>query len=197
MINIRQFEIALKLTWVRTYINGTPDWSEFACKYRIGRLLQTDVNYHNGLLNNVSNQFWRSVITGYTNFYLSVKNEILQKIEVTPLWGNPDIKVKFNTPMFRANIRYLQDLYRGNTRVSLKDLNIIAQTELPFTFYLSIWKNIPRQMKPYMETRIIDCNLIYPVNIHWLRKDKKGTKNIRLIMTKNSYRTNYRTGKMV
>ena len=39
-------------------------------------------------------------------------------------------------------------------------------------------------MKQYMETRIIDCNLIYPINIHWLRKDAKGTKSIRKIMTK-------------
>ena len=41
-------------------------------------------------------------------------------------------------------------------------------------------------MKQYMETRNTDYNVIYPTNIFWLLKDKKGTQNIREIMNKGT-----------
>ena len=41
-------------------------------------------------------------------------------------------------------------------------------------------------MKQFMETIHIDYNLIYPTNIFWLQKDKKGTQNIREIMNKGT-----------
>ena len=92
MINIRQFEKALKVTWLRMFISDTPDWSEFAYNCRIDRLLQTDINYHNTILQNVHNQFWRTVITVYTAFYSSIRKETPKQIELTSIWGNPDKK---------------------------------------------------------------------------------------------------------
>ena len=184
MINIRQFEKALKLTWIRTFKNETPDWSEFAYKCRINRLLQTDINYHNITLQKVHNQFWKSVTIGYTTFYSNIKKETPQQIELTPIWGNPDLQIEFDISLFRANVRFLQDLYSDNTRVSLNEFKNLTQTGLPFTYYLSLWKGIPRHMKEYMETRSIDYNLIYPTNISWFQRDKKGTQNIRKIMNK-------------
>ena len=105
MINIRQFEIALKLTWLRTFISDTPDWSEFAYRCKIDRLLQAEIHYHNTILKNTKNLFWKRVIIGYTKFFLSIKNETIQKTELTPIWGNPDIQVKFNVSLFKANVR--------------------------------------------------------------------------------------------
>ena len=143
MIDIRQFEKALKLTWLRTFVKETPDWIEFVYKYRIDRLLQTDKNYHNTIFQNTHNHFWRSVILGYTTFYTSIKNETSYQIELTPIWGNPVIRVEFNSALFRANVRFLQDLYRGNNRLTLKELIDLTQTTIPFTYYLSLWKSVP------------------------------------------------------
>ena len=118
---------------------------EFAYKYRIDRLLQSDTNYHNTILQNAHNQFWRRFILGYTTFYTSIKNETPYQIELTPIWGNPDIQIEFNSALFRANVRFLQDLYRGNNRLTLKELIYLAQTTLPSTYYLSLWKSVPRE----------------------------------------------------
>ena len=53
MLNIRDFEISLKLTWIRKLITGTQDWNEFAELYYINRLYQTDERYHEYLITKV------------------------------------------------------------------------------------------------------------------------------------------------
>ena len=59
MINIRKFEKALKLTWLRTFINETPDWSEFAYNCKIDKLLYTELEYQSKILIDTKNKFWK------------------------------------------------------------------------------------------------------------------------------------------
>ena len=61
MINIREFEMTLKLTWIRKLIKEDPDWSEFAEIYHIRRLCQSDENYQKEILEKTKNDFWSSV----------------------------------------------------------------------------------------------------------------------------------------
>ena len=69
MVNIRDFESSLKLTWIRRLISGTPDWTEFAEQYCINHLYQTDEIYHSKLLIKVKNKFWHSVIKAYSVWF--------------------------------------------------------------------------------------------------------------------------------
>ena len=186
MINLRQFEITLKLTWLRTFLKGTPDWSEFAYECHIDRLLQTGINYHNILSKRTKNQFWQSVINSYKTFHLNMEKVSTHDTELTPIWGNPHINAIFNISLFNANIRYLQDLYRGNTRLTLDELKNISGVKLPFTHFHSLWTSIPNGWKQYMESRKIYHNVVYPLNLMYILKDKKGTKSLRDIMNKSS-----------
>ena len=192
MINIRQYENALKITWIRTFIKDAPDWSEFAYQCQIDRLYQTETNYHNTLMARTKNQFWLSVIKGYNTFYLSIKKEIIKHPELTPLWGNPNIPTTFNVSLFMANIRYLQDLYQGNTRLTIKELEEVSGNKLPFTLYHSLWSAIPTPLKIYMKDKEVTYYLRYPESISVILRDQKGTTSIREIMNKGA--SNQSTG---
>ena len=90
MINIREFEKALKLTWIRKLINGSPDWSEFAYASKIDKLYQTDTIYHKIILESTENDFWHSIIRSYTYFYDKLKKVTRTDPAMTLLWGNPN-----------------------------------------------------------------------------------------------------------
>ena len=69
MINIKEFECTLKMTWIRRLIKEEPNWIEFAEHYKIDRLLYTKVYYHKTILNNCTNSFWISVINAFSSVY--------------------------------------------------------------------------------------------------------------------------------
>ena len=39
---------------------------------------------------------------------------------MTPLWGNPEILLDFNSQLFNANIRHPEDLFKYNTKMHSK-----------------------------------------------------------------------------
>ena len=73
MVNIRDFESSLKLTWIRRLISGSPDWTEFAEQYCINHLYRTDEIYHNELLTKVKNKFWISVIRAFSVWFKKIE----------------------------------------------------------------------------------------------------------------------------
>ena len=145
MINIREFEKALKLTWIRKLINGSPDWSEFAYASKIDKVYQTDIIYHKIILESTENDFRRSIIRSYTYFYNKLKKVTRTDPTMTLLWGNPNISIAFNNQLFNANIRYLEDLYIKQTRCTHKDIELKLNRKIPFLLYMAIWKKHSKQ----------------------------------------------------
>ena len=46
MLDINEFDMGLKLTWIRKMEKENPDWLSFAKSYKIDRLTLTDERYH-------------------------------------------------------------------------------------------------------------------------------------------------------
>ena len=69
MINLQEFDMSLKLTWLRKLIIRTNEWDKFALHYKIDRLLWTGTNYHNSLKNSTLNPFWNSVRESFAKWY--------------------------------------------------------------------------------------------------------------------------------
>ena len=189
MLNIREFEMALKLTWIRKLIKDTPEWGEFAELFQINLLYQTDETFHQKILIKTRNEFWKSVIYAYTNWYKCLKRNHVVSADLTPLWGNPDIKLPFNAKMYTANIRYLNDLYKdGNVRLTMNELELKLGSKLSFLDYITIWKSIPKQLKDEMHSKHISYIVTIPQNVYYLIKNNKGTKNLRKIFKSDTYR---------
>ena len=89
MLNIKEFDGSLKITWLRRFLNDTPEWEEFANHYKVNRLLLSETNYRNVIKNKISNPFWKDVATAYQNWYVSFKVISPIPIPQIPIWGNP------------------------------------------------------------------------------------------------------------
>ena len=122
------------------------------------------------------------------HFFTVLKNENGQEIELTPIWGNIEIPISMSNSLFNANIRYLQDSYRGNDRIKQNELEQIVGKSIPFTIYLALWTAIPVRFKQFMENKVMDQHLRIPLNIVYLKKDKKGTRCFRELMNKGTHK---------
>ena len=179
MINLKEFDMSLKLTWLRKLLTQNPDWLEFALNYKIDKIIWTGTNYHESL-KNVHNPFWNSVKLAFTAWYrvLNLNEQI--DIEHQPIWGNNRIQMPLNHDLYNNNILFVKDLFteQGLPRTKESLEHSIGKNIMFLTFH-AICRSIPRQWKDHMlsETRI--SNLILPPLITLLTMDKKGTKNIR------------------
>ena len=186
MMNIRDFEYSLKLTWIRRLITGNPVWTEFAEKYCINHLYQTDENYHHNLLSTVKNKFWHSVIKAYSVWFKKLKHITNFSADNVKIWGNPEIKLQFNIKIYNGNIRYISDLYNCDwIRLSQQDIEIKVGTKITFIEYHALYKSIPGYIKDEFRNKSKSDNMSCPIEIHYLTKDKKGTRYLREIFTKN------------
>ena len=75
MLDINEFDMGLKLTWIRKKEKENPDWLSFAKSYTIDRLTLTDERYHEVLYKKNTNPFWKCVITSYTRWYSNAKKQ--------------------------------------------------------------------------------------------------------------------------
>ena len=132
MLNIRDFEKSLK----RKLLTTTTEWEEFALYYKVDRLLYTDTNYHNTIVNSTTNPFWKDVASAYREWYSKFKKVTILSTAYAPIWGNPELNIPFNYTLFRNKILYLQDMFDENgIPYTQEALEHIIGTKVYFTQY--------------------------------------------------------------
>ena len=72
MIDMVDFDLSLKITWLHKLHFSHEEWEEFALSNNIDRLIWTSERYHIHLLSNVTNPFWISVVLAYKAWYQSL-----------------------------------------------------------------------------------------------------------------------------
>ena len=187
MINIREFEMALKFTWIRKLIKGDPDWSEFADNYHIKRLCQTDENYHKELLKKKKKTLLGQCCSGLYIMAQKLKLCTERSASHLHLWGNPEINVPFNVKIYNGNIRYAIDLYKnGNERLTQEEIEVRIGTQITFIDYHALYTSIPKYIRNDLSNLSNNYNVNIPTAIQWLIKDQKSTKCIWEIFLKSS-----------
>ena len=184
MLNTKDFDTSLKITWFRKILRSNPDWLEFAEKYKIDRLVLTDEQYHKEIVNNIDNPFWKNVAQAFIRWYRILKQHIPIKIEDKPIWGNPKLNIPFNIKWFRYHIVYIEDMFtiEGN-KLQIDTMKQTFGNNIMFTECMAFWKNLPKDWIRYMTEHRRDYNVkLHPV-IEWLLKDQKGGTNIRKILS--------------
>ena len=179
MINLKEFDMSLKITWLGKLHTQDSDWSEFASNYKINKIIWTGLNFHESL-RNVHNPSWNSVRVPFTAWYKILNSNGQIDIEHQPIWGNNQIHMPVNYDLFNSNILFVKDLFteQGLPRTKESLEQSISKNIMFLTFH-AIWRSIQRQWKDHMLTETRNSNLILPLLITLLTLDKKGTKNIR------------------
>ena len=174
-----EFDMSLKITWLRKLITQDPDWSEFALNYKIDKIIWTGTNYHDSLTN-IHNPFWKSVKIAFSSWYKILNSNGKIEIEDQPIWGNGQLNMPINYDLFNNNILFIKDLFteQGVPR-SKESLEQSIGKNIMFLTFHAILRSLPKQWKDHMLINIRNSNLILPPIITLLTSDKKGTKNIR------------------
>ena len=137
---------------------------------------------HNVILNNTKNNFWKSVVEAYINWYKALQKSTEIPLEFLSLWGNIKFKVPFSSTMFNNNVIVLPDLFTGDgTMLSQKALEGHIGSKIPFTLYFGLRKAIQNEWREYMQNYQKSQNMERPTIIEWLTKDKKRGQNLRKI----------------
>ena len=146
MLNMKEFDKSLKITWIRKLLTTNPDWEEFAIYYKIDRLTLTDINYHKQIKNFIKNPFWKDVATAYTEWYASFKTVTEISTEFQPIWGNPTLNLPFNPTWYKGGIHHLKDMYKEDGNLLEKhELERLLQTGVYFTQYYAFRYSLPRE----------------------------------------------------
>ena len=179
MINLKDFDMSLKITWLRKLIVQDPDWLEFALHYRIDKIIWTGSNFHDSLTN-IHNPFWNSVKIAFSSWYKVLNTNGKIAIEDQPIWGNSQLKMPVNYDLLNNNIIFIKDLFteQGLPR-SKESLEQSIGKNIMFLTFHAILRSLPKEWKDHMSTKNRNSNLILPPIISMLTCDKKGTKNIR------------------
>ena len=188
MFNLIEFDMSLKLTWLKKLYVQSPEWAEFALYYKIDRLIWTGSTYHNYLLKNTLNPFWRSVLLSFKKWYSTMDSMELIGAAFQPIWGNTSLNIPFINNLYTNNIIFLHDLFDAEGIPRTKEsLEISIGKNIIFTTYQAIWRAMPKTWKDQLKNIPKDFNLVLPPILVWLLKDKKGTRNIRRVWSmKNS-----------
>ena len=144
----------------------------------------------NSQLHNCGNVYYNSKIKDRFFFskawFKKLKHIINFSADNVKLWGNPEIKLQFNTKIYNGNIRYVSDLYNyDGTMLSQQDIETIIGTEITLIEYHALYKSIPGYIKDEFRNKLKSVNMSFPIEIHYLTKDNKGTRYLREIFTKS------------
>ena len=182
MINIVEFDLSLKLTWIRKLLTSNNEWEEIAKENKIDRLPLTGENQHISIMKSIHNPFWKSVVSAYRKWYESLRKKNTIEIGHEFLWGNPQINIPYNNTLYNANMIYVNDLYNEQgIPLSIQEIEGRTGKNLMFTTYCGLWRALPRNWKQHLRNQTKNNEVFRPISIEWLTKDRRGTVNIRKV----------------
>ena len=175
MIGLSDFDMSLKLTWVRKAISDNFEWSEFAEELKIRRLVWTGERYHSKLYQRAKNPFWKSLILAYKKWHSILIEKSELEIDKQHLWGNPHMNIPFNESLYKSNIIFVCDIFSPlRVLLSKQELELKIGKPIMLTTFFSLCKAIPRHWKTSMEGIPVSYDAYIPPSIQWLTRDKKG-----------------------
>ena len=65
MMDLMEFNVNLKIPWIRKILNSNADLLEIANYHKIDRLLTTDIKYQELMIQQIENPSWKSVAISY------------------------------------------------------------------------------------------------------------------------------------
>ena len=110
MIDLVDFDLSLKITWLQKLHFSHEEWEEFALSNNIDRSIWTGKRYHIHLLSKVTNPFWRSVVLAYKAWYQSLLKVYPPSIIYYPIWGNKTMNIPLNNRLYSNGLTFLGDI---------------------------------------------------------------------------------------
>ena len=115
LTNLRIFDQALKISWLKRLKNKEDGWEEFPQIYKIHNLILFGDKYAEKINKKIKNKFWADITTACQNIQnkLALNNTWASNI---PLWYNSRINLEYRHSWFNQGIVWVTDIldYRGD-----------------------------------------------------------------------------------
>ena len=167
LTNIKLFNCALKLTWVKRLLENNGNWQtlfnlNFNCMHK-KLCFELDVESLKHMQNKVSNMFWKDVIEAWVEY----KKDFCDTIDprTYPIWGSNFIKnenlVSRAEEFQNMGIRYLNDLISPNGGLYGYENFVRAYNlQINFVDFYSLLHSIPRKWKVCLHEKL-DARLVH------------------------------------
>ena len=87
--NIKLFETAMKLGWLKRFIKSSSKWTVFPNAMELGDVFTYGPNFIDRIVEFTSNPFWKNVLAALKTLWSSNCTSNKDAILETPVWHNP------------------------------------------------------------------------------------------------------------
>ena len=95
MVNLRTFDMSLKLSWIKIISLQREGWAEFPIQMGIHKIIEYGDLYAKRIINKISNKFSKNLVEGIIQFMgkFKIKNTI--QLQWMPLWYNSNLNFEY------------------------------------------------------------------------------------------------------
>ena len=150
MIDIENFDKALKLTWIRRFLKYDTKWKSVITEIypNLNEISCFGDNFLKILLRNISNPFWKNVISYYLAFYKKIGITSLEELYETSFLFNDNIKIKNdiikNKEFIKKEIFFIKNLMEDGDFLSFEQFTAKYNINIDFITYHSILSSIKK-----------------------------------------------------
>ena len=112
--NIKLFDAALKIGWLRRYIVTHSKWSVIPYNCDFDGLFKYGVDYIERLLEITFNPFWLNVLNSLKMLWKDDKIYICDNIFLTPLWYNNILRLQIKRDWLLKGVYNINDLLQAD-----------------------------------------------------------------------------------
>ena len=110
MTNLRTFDSALKLSWLKRMINQNEGWAEFPQEFNIHNIFKYGDNYTKILLSKIKNDFWKDIILSVQKLEKVCNIFNHAQLQSSPLWYNGQLKLSYRQEWANKGYYIIRDI---------------------------------------------------------------------------------------
>ena len=153
LTNLKKFDHALKLSWLKRIVIMEEGWVEFPEKYGIIKMLNYGEEYPNKIKANIHNTFWKDMIEACIHLYKTIKYKNALQIYSMPLWYNNSIQLEYKKDWDTKGYKNLCDILNNNGDL-MTQMDLISKgLRIHFIDYIKIKKTSKPYKNCVMENR--------------------------------------------
>ena len=142
LTNLRVFDHALKLSWLKRIAILEEGWVEFPEKYGIKKILKYGDEYPHKIVKKIKNKFWKDMLEACILLYKNIKYKNALQIHSMPLWYSHNINLEYKKEWDSKGYHNLGDILNNNGDLFTQAEFLSRGLKIHFIDYIKIKKNI-------------------------------------------------------
>ena len=113
MTNIRIFDAALKISWLKRIVSQTGGWAEFPHQFHIQNIIAYGDQYPSMILNSIKNKFWSDMVKSAERLMNNFTIRNVTHVHLMPLWYNSDLNFEFRRSWKNKGYLFIFSQYKN------------------------------------------------------------------------------------